>query len=218
MTTYRQGLPKRPARISDLPLDERGYPVPWFVAWIDGKPDFRVVKPGAIAEAHNKSLCWLCGKVLGAHKVFVVGPMCGVNRISSEPPSHLDCAKYAVTACPFLTRPLAVRNERGFEEMGAIEPAGIMIKRNPGVTLLWSTKDYRLMRQGHGVLFRIGEPTQIAFYAKGRLATRDEVDESVRTGLPLLEDMAQKDGSSAVRALNACKAEFQRRLEKAFPA
>jgi hypothetical protein len=32
-----------PARFARLPADERGYPVPKFVEWIDGKPDFRCV-------------------------------------------------------------------------------------------------------------------------------------------------------------------------------
>jgi hypothetical protein len=47
--------------------------------------------------------------------------------MSAEPPSHRECAEYAVRACPFLTRPLAVRNERGLD---GFEPAGVMIKRN----------------------------------------------------------------------------------------
>jgi len=30
-----------------LPIDpDRGYPVPWFVAWVNGKPDFRVIGVG----------------------------------------------------------------------------------------------------------------------------------------------------------------------------
>lgn len=217
MTTYRSDLPPLPPRMDKLPLDERGFPVPWFVAWIDGKPDFRVIRPAGIADAHNKELCWLCGFHRGTHKAFVVGPMCGVNRISAEPPSHLECAKYAATACPFLTRPLAVRNERGLDELDAKPAAGVMIKRNPGVTLVWVTRDYKLIRDGAGVLFRLGEPSQIIFYAKGRLATRAEVDESVASGLPALEEIARQDGPSGMRALNASKAEFQKRLDKALP-
>ena len=38
-------LPPMPSRIAALPVDERGYPVPWFVAWIDGKPEFRCADP-----------------------------------------------------------------------------------------------------------------------------------------------------------------------------
>jgi hypothetical protein len=37
----RPELTELPLRMRGLPLDERGYPVPWFVAWIDGKPEFR---------------------------------------------------------------------------------------------------------------------------------------------------------------------------------
>lgn len=30
-------LPPIPDAIAKLPRDERGYPVPWFVPWIDGR-------------------------------------------------------------------------------------------------------------------------------------------------------------------------------------
>jgi len=40
--------------------------------------------------------CWLCGQPLGKFMCFVVGPMCAINKTSAEPPSHRDCALYAV--------------------------------------------------------------------------------------------------------------------------
>src|SRR5262245_267693 len=164
-----------------LPLDARGFPVPWFVAFIDGKPDFRVIRENGIALAHNRSLCWLCGERLGRYLTFVVGPMCGINLVSAEPPSHKSCAEYAAKACPFLTRPLALRNVRDMPEHSA--PPGVMLKRNPGVTLLWTTVTYRPFRDGKGgVLFRLGKPKQISFWAKGRTATLDEINQSVAGG------------------------------------
>src|SRR5438132_506337 len=87
------GLPG--LRISQLPIDDAGRPVPWFVAWVDGKPEFRVVGPGKREEAYAKRKCWVCGQQLGSYLVFVIGPMCALNRISSEPPSHKDCAIFA---------------------------------------------------------------------------------------------------------------------------
>ena len=42
MSHYRSDLPPLPAELSHLPLDERGYPLPWFVATVKGRPDPRV--------------------------------------------------------------------------------------------------------------------------------------------------------------------------------
>lgn len=216
MTEYRADLPERPARITSLPLDERGFPIPWFVAMVDGKPDFRVIRPGGVVIALHKQLCWLCGGQMGTYKAFVVGPMCGVNRVSSEPPLHLECAKYAATACPFLTRPLAVRRERDLPE-DAKDPAGVMIKRNPGVTLVWVTRSFQPFRVGNGLLIRLGDPTSVHFYREGRPAHLSEVMESVRTGMPLLAEQAQRDGAEGIKALKAQAQQFAHVLHKFYP-
>lgn len=168
-----------------LPVEERGYVVPWFVQWIEGKPDFRIMDGEKRVRAINKRLCWLCGETLGQCLAFVIGPMCAVNRVSSEPPSHRDCAEFAAKACPFLTMPKMVRRETGLPEETA-EPGGVMLRRNPGVTLLWMTKGYRVIRDGEGFVLRIGNPTDVAWYREGRAATRAEVVESIESGLPAL--------------------------------
>ncbi len=200
--------------MAKLPVSKAGYPVPWFVAWVDGDWDFRVIGPGKVADAHNGGRCWLCGERLGAYKAFTIGPMCTVNRISAEPPSHLDCAEYAVMACPFLSKPNMRRNENDMPAEGK-NPAGIMIRRNPGVTALWVTKSYRLMRDGDGVLFRVGPPQHVHWYREGRQATRAEVLASIDSGLPLLEAAAVKDGAEAVAELANCYKQAQALLSAA---
>src|SRR5215831_13304169 len=185
---YRQELPPPPRRIAKLPLDERGFPVPWFVSWFDGKPDFRIVAPERVIIAHRRKLCWVCGDPLGAHKAFVIGPMCVINRVSSEPPSHRECAEYAAAACPFLSKPRMRRNDKDLPEKKMVP--GIMIARKPGVTSVWLTRSYRLFRVDNGVLFEIGEPDEVHFYCEGRPARRAEVEASVASGLPLLEAQA----------------------------
>ena len=221
MTEYRSDLPLRPRRMRNLLIDKRGFPVPWFVH-IDekGEPDFRVIRQHGIAHAHNKELCWLCGERRGVYMTFVIGPMCGINRTTSEPPCHTECAEYAVKACPFLTRPMATRNERGIEDGYA---AGMMIKRNPGVTLLWTTKSYKPFRVGAGngsnagVLFKIGEPTNLEFYREGRVATLAEIEESVASGLPNLEKMAQLDGPDAEKELRSWQRVFNNLIARFVP-
>lgn len=198
----RPSLPPLPAYMKNLPVDERGYPVPHFVAWIDGKPDHRVADPAKMVRAHKLGLCHLCGNRLGSFKAFVVGPMCGINRISSDPPSHRECAEWAAVACPFLSRPKAHRRAAGLPE-GIEHAAGFAIQRNPGVTLVWVTKSYSVVKAegGIGGLFRMGDPTAVLFFAEGRAATREEIDESVSSGLPLLLEPATEEGPQAVKAL-----------------
>jgi hypothetical protein len=189
-----------PERMRHLRISDTGFPVPWFVATIANQPDFRVADGRKFRRAIDADLCWLCGNTLGRFKVFVIGPMCAVNRTTAEPPCHRECAEYAVAACPFLTRPRMRRNEQDLPD-GHAEPGGIMIRRNPGCTLLWITHDYRLMRvdNGRGVIIKIGEPVEIVAYAEGRRATRNELDASITSGLPLLA--AECDGEEGRIAL-----------------
>lgn len=190
-----------PARMRTLPLNRAGYPVPWFVAVIDGEPDFRIIGPGKIVEAVKWSKCWLCGGQLGRFQAFVIGPMCAVNRTSAEPPSHGACAVYAARACPFLANP-ARRRREGHKPPDTEQPPGIMLPRNPGVALVWTTRRYRLKRDGDGgLLFDIGEPAEVAWYAEGRPATRGEVLDSIRSGYPALHELAVEDGPDAVAHL-----------------
>jgi hypothetical protein len=187
-------------------VDERGYPVPKFVHWIDGKPDFRVVDVYYFKRAVEQRLCWICGERLGRHMAFVLGPMCSINRINSEPPSHLDCARFAVQACPFMVHPERKRNEMDLPEEG-IKPAGIMIARNPGAIVIWVTESYKPFKAPNGILFHVGEPTSLEWYARGRKATREEVMESINTGLPFLRNVAEMEGPDAV-------AEFKQQVER----
>jgi hypothetical protein len=197
-----------PPRMSRLPLDKRGYPVPAFVEWFDGEPDFRVMSQRHLTACVKQNRCWICGDVLGARKVFVIGPMCCINRVSAEPPSHYECALFAARNCPFLSKPLAKRGD--LSDVGEVHVAGLMLERNPGVCALWVTKKYKPFNAGNGVLFDVGDPERVEFYAKGRKAFVDEIDESVVTGLPFLEEAAEKDGPMALKQLQQMKQRFER--------
>lgn len=192
-----------PARMRKLPRDKHGRPVPWFAATIRGVPDFRVVKPGGHIDALRFKLCWICGQHTGAHAAFVIGPMCAINRVSAEPPSHRDCAQYAAQACPFLATPAMKRRERHLPE-GTMPAAGVSIPRNPGVALVWVTRRWNVYRDPKGLpLFKIGSPEQTFWYAEGRDATRAEVIASIDSGLPELLKVAEEDGQDAVDELEA---------------
>src|SRR4030095_12652609 len=81
---------KMPSRMAKLPRDARGYPVPRFVSWYDGKPDFRIADTRYLEHCFRARTCWLCGELLGRYLAFVIGPMCAVNRTTAEPPCHRD--------------------------------------------------------------------------------------------------------------------------------
>lgn len=204
MTTLHPSIAHipRPDRIARLPLDHRGYPVPWFVALVDGQPDHRIVDHAKFRPAVKEHRCWVCGDVLGRYLTFAIGPMCTITRTVSEPPSHKACLAYAVQACPFLARPHAHRREAGLPA-GWVEAAGLPIDRNPGVVALWTTRSYQPFHAPGGVLFRVGEPTDVVWYAEGRQATRPEVQASIDSGLPVLQETAAQDGATAVAALMA---------------
>jgi hypothetical protein len=188
-----------PRRMQRLPRDKHGRVVPWFVAFVDGQPDHRVARGEAAEEALRFKLCWVCGGTLGANLTFVIGPMCVVNRVTAEPPSHRDCSFYSARVCPFLTTPRMRRRESGVPEE-ATNPGGMMIRRNPGAVAVYTTRSFRVERDD-GRLFRLGEPTEVVWLAEGRAATRSEVLESIETGLPLLREVAEGDGAAALAEL-----------------
>jgi len=190
-----------PINMRELPLDKRGFPVPWFVAWIDGEWDFRVIRPGGIDIALRRDTCWLCGRALGRLRVFAVGPMCTVNRITSEPPSHPECARFAVVACPFLSNPKAKRPDK--PSPADVKVAGTMLPHNPGVTALWATDRQRLRTfpAGDGFLIELPRPEWVEWWTEGRKASRDDVDQAMVSGLPNLEKLAVQQGSAAIQEL-----------------
>jgi len=203
-----------PNQMKHLRISEEGYPVPWFVHWVDeNTPDFRVFNEEKFRSAFQNNRCWLCGKILGKYKTFVIGPMCMINRVNAEPPSHRACATYAAMTCPFLTQPKMRRNEvRELPENKKI--AGIPIMRNPGVCVLWTTYDFKPVKVNGGILFELGKPEGVEFFAQGRPATRDEVLASIVTGLPLLREADNYD-PTAMRMIDERVAEAMKLLPEA---
>lgn len=211
----REDLENLPVRMHNLPVDERGYVVPWFVEWIDGKPEFRAMDQSKFVRALREKLCWVCGGRLGVNVCFVAGPICGINRTSSEPPSHRECAQWSARNCPFLSNPRMVRREDKAINNQALRDnaSGIAITRNPGVAMLWGTRQFEVFSAGNGPLIQMGEPDSVEWWACGRPATRAEVVASIDGGLPNLEAIAKQE-RGGLEAL----AEARRRFERWIPA
>jgi hypothetical protein len=189
-----------PKRMAHRPVSERGFPVPWFVSYINGKWDFVNLDPRKIGEAYRRKICWLCGDRLGQYHSYCIGPMCAINRVSAEPSSHRECCQYAARACPFLSRPNARRNTAA--HLGdASDVPGVMIEHNPGVTLVWTSKSCQPFQAGDGYLFNVGEPLETEWFCEGRAATRAEIMAAIDKGLPLLRKHAATE-SGGIEALN----------------
>ena len=214
MTELRKDLPELPRRMRGLPVDARGYPVPWFVEWIDGIPDFRIVKRDAVTDAIRFKKCWICGDRMGRFGAFVIGPMCTVNRLSSEPPSHRECAEFAAKACPFLVRPGAKRREANMTRQKKEAP-GNMLLHNPGVAAVWISDRWKPFRVEDGILFDVGQPTEIHWYREGRAATTREILAGIDSGLPALMELAEKEGKRSVQQTNRRVAELKQILQAA---
>lgn len=218
-------LPPLPDRVARLPRDSRGFPVPWFVQWMRGgeptrwddpgaEPDFRVIGEGKLWMAYNRQRCWICGDKLGVHQVYVIGPMCVINRVTSEPASHRQCAEFAAKACPFLTKPRMRRNAKDLPEGGISR--GLHIDRNPGCVALYETPNAKPFKVKGGHLFRLGPPLRVDWWAEGRSATRAEVLASIDSGYPILLDTATKhDGPEGVAELVRMRDEAMRLLPAA---
>lgn len=207
MTTRLVDTVPMPPRIANLPRNAVGYPIPWFVAELDdGTRDFRIADQERHINALRFRLCWICGQNTGANVAFTIGPMCAVNRISSEPPAHRDCAIYSARVCPFLANPGMRRRPQHVDR--TIPAAGDPILRNPGVALVWVTRSYKTFRPqlgNSGYLCEIGDPTETLWFAQGREATREEVMASIDSGLPLLRGACRQDDDpeASLRQLDA---------------
>jgi hypothetical protein len=191
-----------PQRIRQLAKDARGYPVPWFVHWQDGKPLFPVVDPNKLRRALKFNLCWVCGDRLGRNVAFVLGPMCVANRITPEPPAHRDCALYALKVCPFLIQPRMKRVPLDRLPDEVHEAAGFPEPRNPGLCALWITRDYRPFAPtagGEGMLIRIGDPVSpVQWWREGREATVEDACAGFAASCAVLHDRAAQEGDEAV--------------------
>lgn len=209
MTTAAQiKLPDdMPANMRRLPRDKVGRPVPWFVPWVNGEPDFRLMDSKRLVDAIRAQLCFICGERLkrnhGAASprgTFTAGPMCVVNRTSPEPPDHAECAEWSAKACPFLSKPAKDRRTTNLPE-GHTEAAGIPILRNPGVTALVHCTKWRVypVREGdgsgagRGILFEMTRIESVGWMAEGRKATSAEVMDSIESGLPTLLAYAEME-------------------------
>ena len=92
-----------PKLMAKLPLDSRGFPIPYFVPIVNGKPDFRFQDAAKKQACRKWSKCSICGNKLHDRSFwFICGPMGLLNSIGSDEAMHEDCARFAIQHCPHL--------------------------------------------------------------------------------------------------------------------
>lgn len=218
MNALKPELEPVPKCMAHLKISSRGYPVPWFVVWLNGEPEFRRADGRKWTAALKERLCWVCGNKIDGLVTFVIGPMCAVNRTTAEPGCHKTCARWSARNCPFLSKPQMVR--RDDSDVPGVEPPGIAIMRNPGVTCLWTTDGWQLFDDSAGgKLIHLGAAKAVEWFREGRAATRAEIEESIRTGLPALEKVAlEQDHSERRNAATTALKSATGRLRLLLPA
>lgn len=135
-----------PSYMEMLPRDRRGFPIPYIVFRDkNGDPHFTINDQRRVTHAKNQGLCSICGKTFarfrdGQGRVnpnprdagmwFVGGPLSALHPRGAyvDPPSHRECAAYALTVCPFLAAPVySTRIEDRTVKKGAMAEESVIL-------------------------------------------------------------------------------------------
>lgn len=128
-----------PKELEHLRVDERGYPIPFFVGYHDGKPNFRYGDTFKRDICLAQKKCAICGKKLPRDFSYVItGPEGYANQIVSDAPMHRRCAEFTMDACPHIHFEKAQRKED-------VTGTDLMAKK-PDVLLLIKIDKYKLVK------------------------------------------------------------------------
>lgn len=129
-----------PAFLSHLKVNDKGYPIPYFVSIVNGKPDFRLLDARKQVYAVEQKLCAVCGKKLFKWAYyFITGPMGYTNKVSTDPAMHRQCAEYSLQVCPHLYIEKTKRREAGVEHLRA-QQEELMLDKPPMLLLVKADK------------------------------------------------------------------------------
>lgn len=183
-------FPDLPDRMAHLPVDDRGFPVPWFVPWKDGKPIFPAMDHAKWISAIRANHCWVCGGQLGRFKFHVIGPMGLINGVSAEPPSHRECANFAARHCPYIANPRMGRVPA--EKHGTVDHPGTMDQGNPGVWCVIECQGPVQLVSGKQ-LIKVAPIANVDWWAMGRKASPEEARAGFEERAELLSGYAARE-------------------------
>lgn len=125
-----------PEYLKHLKVNSKGYPIPFFVAYVDGKPDFRLLDARKQGYCIDQKLCAICGKKLFKNSYyFISGPEGYKNKIATDPAMHRNCAEYSLNMCPHLHIEKTTRRESGLEKLHE-QQGEIMLDKPPMLLLI----------------------------------------------------------------------------------
>lgn len=113
-----------PKSMRTLERDARGYPIPWIVLRDKtGAPQFTINESRLVSDCLTKRLCAICGKRISGGFWFVGGSRAFLHERGAflDPPTHMECAEYALRVCPFL----AARRYDGRIDDHKLKPGGL---------------------------------------------------------------------------------------------
>lgn len=160
-----------PSFLKHLKINDKGYPIPFFVAYVDGKPDFRLLDPKKQHYCIHQKLCAICGKKLFKDSYyFISGPIGYTNGVSTDPAMHRECAEYSINVCPHLHFEKSERRDKGIEHLKNEQDC--MLEQKPPMILLVKAHKFKDFRNpaNEGTLIRfIPASYEIFVYENGLL-------------------------------------------------
>lgn len=155
-----------PKFIKRLPRDPRGFPVPFFVRQVPGEaPDLRIADTSKKLDCIRYRRCWICGKPLKKMLALVGGPCSFATESYGDPPSHPNCAEFAMKYCPFLNQ-TTVKYRMGDEPEGTIAPEGMTLHQ-PNISGLIYFRTPETFRHGDDLLTAPRDVSSVHWYHRG---------------------------------------------------
>jgi hypothetical protein len=145
-----------PDFLKHLPIDSRGYPIPFFVTMVKGKPDFRLLDGKKQRRAFFNNLCGICGKELFAIAYSISGPLGLRNAVSQDPLMHLECAQFSLKVCPHLHFEKADRRETGdlYKKVMNDKEQDFLVKEKPKELYLVTAMNWVILDLGSSFLYK----------------------------------------------------------------
>jgi hypothetical protein len=165
----RKMIESLPDSMKDLPLDPRGFPIPWFVHCEPGQtPDLRIASGEKREIGFRDDLCWVCGQPLGKFRVFLGGPQSVKHCCFSDWCCHEKCAIFSAMFCPFVNGSMQRRREGGMESTVALP--GQIPEPPPVYALLYAVG--KIVRSAHGHF--LTRPGRVTWFHRGRMISDTE--------------------------------------------
>jgi hypothetical protein len=140
---------KEPKRLQRRP-HYRGMPVPSTLVVEGGVPDFTTPDVERVADHVRRNLCHLCGEPLRREVAFVGGVLAMQSGVFRDGPMHLECARYAFFACPFVGGRMVRYRPPKEERRVAV---AVTSDRRPEHMALWVTDGYATLGEGESLRF-----------------------------------------------------------------